>query len=203
VTQGLIWPDLFATLAVWTIGFGAASVVGVAIGLLAGWSRWVRYIADPWLNVLHAIPDLALIPIFILWFGIGFQFKVFLVFLAGLFYVAVNTLAGVQATENRFIDVAKTFGAGRGRIFRTVLLPGSVPYIITGLRQGSARAIVGVVVAEFVSSNQGIGFRISLAASTLRIELVMFGIILLAGFGILVGALLGRLERRFDAWRVD
>lgn len=201
VSRGLIWDDLLATFAVWLIGFGAASLVGIAIGLAAGWNRHVRYVADPWLNVLHAIPDLALIPIFILWFGIGFEFKVFLVFLSGIFYVAVNTLAGVQATENRFLDVAKTFGADRRKMFRTVLLPGSIPYIATGLRQGSARAIVGVVVAEFVSSNQGIGFRISLAASTLQIDLVMFGVLILAGFGIIVGELLGRFERRFDAWR--
>ena len=155
--------------------------------MAAGWFRRVSYVAGPWLNFVYAAPDLAFVPMFILWFGIGVTFKVWLVFLASLFFVAINTMAGVHATEERFLNVARTYGASRKTLFQTVVLPGSVPYIITGLRQGAARAVVGVVVAEFVSSNQGIGFMISIAGATLNTPRVMLGVVLLAALGIHYG----------------
>lgn len=201
IVTGQIWDDIWITFFVWGLGFLLAAIVGVTIGLAAGWFRRVRYVVDPWLNVLDAIPSLALIPIFILWFGIGLNFKVFLVFLSAFFFVAVNTLAGVQATERRYVDVAEGFGASRSLMLRSVTLPGSVPYILTGLRQGAARALVAVIVAEFVSSNVGIGFTIAMSGATLQTGRVMFGILLLAIIGIGIGEILGRAERRFDAWR--
>ena len=111
------------------------------------------------------------------------------------------TLAGVRATEGRFVTVARSFGAKRGKILRTVILPGSVPYIITGLRQAAGRSLVGVVAAEFVASNEGIGFMTSVAGQTFNTPRVMAGIIMLAVTGVLVAELLGRVEHRFDAWR--
>ena len=199
--RGSMWTDIWATLSVWLVGFFAAAIVGIFVGLLAGWFRHVSYVANPWLNVLYAAPELAFVPIFILWFGIGFGFKVFIVFLAALFFIAINTIAGVHATEQRFLEVAQTFGASRLRVFTSIVLPGSVPYIMTGLRQGAGRAVVGVVAAEFISSNQGIGFVIMVAGQTVQTGRVFVGIVLLAAFGILTGEILRRIERRFDVWR--
>lgn len=203
IGRGTLWRDAWATFSVWATGFSAAIVVGVPVGLLAGWYSSVGHIANPWLNVLYSVPSLALVPIFILWFGIGFQFKVFLVFMSAIFFIAINTLAGVRSTEARFIDVAETYGASGFLLFRTIVLPGSVPHIITGIRQGAARAIVGVVVAEFVSANQGIGFMITLAGSTLNTARLMFGLAILAAFGIVVGELLRRVEQHFETWRPE
>jgi ABC-type nitrate/sulfonate/bicarbonate transport system permease component len=199
--RGTLWTNVSATLLVWLLGFALAAIVGTAVGLIAGWFRRASYIAVPWLNVLYATPELAFVPIFILWFGIGVQFKVFVVFLACVFQVTLNTMAGVHATEARFIEVARTYGAGGWMLFRTVVLPGSLPYIMTGLRQGAGRAVVAVVAAEFISANQGLGFLIAVAGQTLQTSRVFMGIVLLAAFGILLGEILGRLERRFDVWR--
>lgn len=199
--SGELWRHIAATFAVWATGFVLASTLGIAVGIMAGWFPKFRYIADPWLNTLDSIPTLALIPIFILWFGIGFAFKVFVVFLSTLFLVAVNTMAGVRATERSLLDVASTFGASRRTVLTTVVLPGSVPYILTGLRQGAARALVGVVVAEFVSADRGLGFMISVSGAMMSTARVMFGVVLLTGLGVVLGDLLGRLEMRFDAWR--
>lgn len=201
IQLGTLWDDVAATLQVWVVGFIVAAAAGILIGLTAGWFRRVSYIANPWLNVLFAAPDLAFVPIFILWFGIGFTFKVWIVFLGALFYVAINVLAGVHSTEERYLEVARTFGARRSTIFRTIVLPGSVPYIITGLRLGAGRALVGVVAAEFISSNQGLGFIISVAGSTLNTSRVMVGILIIATFGIVTGEILRRVEARFDVWR--
>ena len=201
VQLGTLWGDVTATLEVWIVGFTIAAVSGILIGLLAGWFKRASYVANPWLNVLYAAPDLAFVPIFILWFGIGFTFKVWIVFLAAIFFIAINTMAGVHATEERFLAVAKTFGASRMTIFRSIVLPGSVPYIMTGLRQGSGRAIVGVVAAEFISSNQGVGYLITVSGQTLNTPRLMVGIVMLAAFGIATSEVLSRIEKHFDVWR--
>jgi ABC-type nitrate/sulfonate/bicarbonate transport system permease component len=201
VQRGSLWEDIRATLFVWAVGFVLASVTGILLGLIAGSYRRASYIANPSLNDLYAAPELAFVPMFILWFGIGFTFKVFIVFLAAIFLVTINTIAGVHATESRFLAVASTFGASRLTIFRTIVLPGSIPYIMTGLRQGSSRSIVGVVAAEFISSNQGVGFLIIVSGQTLNTARLMVGIVLLATFGIITGEIFRRIEKRFDVWR--
>ena len=199
--EGEIWHELWVSFQEWSIGFFMAAIVGIVIGLVAGWFKWVRYIAEPWLNVLYAVPELALIPIFILWFGIGLEFKVWLAFLSAIFVIAINTMAGVHGTEMKYLAVAATYGAGRMRVFRTVVLPGSVPFIMTGLRQGSGRALVGVIGAEFLSANQGIGFFIALSGQTINTPQVMAGIVILGAFGIVTGEFFRIVEQRFDVWR--
>jgi ABC-type nitrate/sulfonate/bicarbonate transport system permease component len=200
-SDGTIFPAIGATLFVWIIGFALASAVGIALGILGGVSLRFRYLITPWLNITYVAPDLAFVPILILWFGIGMGFKVVLVFITAVFYVAINTLAGVEASEAKFVTVARSFSASRLQILRSVTLPGSVPYIITGLRQGASRAIVAVIVAEFVSSTQGIGFMIAVSSQFLETANVMLGIVLLAVFGVAVNEVLTRIDRRFDAWR--
>ena len=199
--RGDIWRHIWASLSVWLVGFSIASVVGILLGLAAGWYRRAGLITVPWLNFVYAAPDLAFVPIFILWFGLGFVFKVWVVFLGVVIYVALNTIAGVHATEDRFLAVARTYGASRAKTFRSIVLPGSVPYIMTGLRLASGRAVVGVIGAEFISANEGLGFFISISGTTFQTARVFVGILLLAGTGILLNEVLGRVERRFDSWR--
>jgi NitT/TauT family transport system permease protein len=199
--RGWIWPHLVATASVWVIGYLLAAAVGISVGLLVGMSSRLSKIAQPWLNAIYVTPDIALVPIFIIWFGIGFEFKVWYVFLAGFFFVAVNTLTGVRASEGRFIRVARHFGASRRRIIATVVLPGSLPYIVTGLRQAAGRSLVGVVAAEFVASNTGIGFMVSVAGQTFDTARVMAGIVVLVAAGIGTAELLRRVEQRFAGWR--
>lgn len=201
--RGDIWRHIRASGSVWLVGFTVASVFGILLGLVAGWYRRAGLITVPWLNFVYAAPDLAFVPIFILWFGLGFVFKVWVVFLGVIIYVALNTIAGVHATEDRFLAVARTYGASRLQIFRTIVLPGSIPYIMTGLRLASGRAVVGVVGAEFISANEGLGFFISISGTTFQTSRVFVGIILLAATGVLLNEILGRIERRFDSWRRD
>lgn len=203
VVTGRIWPHAWASFQVWALGFGLATIAGILLGLIAGWYRRVGLVAIPWLQVVYVAPDLAFVPLFILWFGLGLVFKVWVVFVGVLIYVALNTIAGVQATEDRFLAVARTYGASRLMVFRTIVLPGSVPYIMTGLRLASGRALVGVVGAEFISSNEGLGFVISISGALLQTDRLFAGLIILASFGIVLNELLGRLERRFERWRAE
>ena len=200
-STGSIWADIGATLFVFVVGFTISSVLGIGIGLTSGFSRRFRYVADQWLNASNVIPDLAIVPLLIVWFGVGLTFKVVLVVLVGTFYVAINTLTGVKSAEGRFMRVGHSFGASRMRVVRTVILPGSLPYIITGLRQSAARSIIAVIAAEFISGNQGIGFFISLSGSFEETANVMLGILLLGALSIGVNEAFGWVERRLDTWR--
>jgi NitT/TauT family transport system permease protein len=201
VSQGRIWGDVAISLQEFALGFAAAAVLGILIGLLAGSSRRLNYLFDPWLAALYATPDVALVPLIILVLGTGLTAKAFIVFLTALFSVAINTLAGVQNTDPRMLEVARSFGASRLMVFRSVVLPSTVPFILTGLRLASGRALVGVVLAELIAANQGIGFVINVAGATLNTGRLMFAVVLLGLFGVFLGEVTRRLEQRFDVWR--
>jgi len=199
--RGTLWTDISVSLLEFALGYVAAVILGIAIGLAAGWYRRLNYITSPWLAAWYATPHIALIPLIILWFGIGLEYKVFYVFLVSFFSVVINALAGVQSAEAKYLEVAKSFRASQATIFRTVVLPGSLPFILTGLRLAAGRAWVGVVVAELVGANQGVGFMINLASKMLDTGRAMMGIVMLGIFGVVLGEVLGRLEKRFDVWR--
>ena len=201
IAQGRIWGDIGVSLLEFSLGFVAATIVGVVIGLVGGWSKRANYILDPWLAALYATPDVALVPLIILVLGIGIPSKVFVVFLTSLFSVAINTLVGVQSTDPRMLEVARSFRANQLTVFRTVILPSTLPYVLTGLRLASGRALVGVVLAELIAANQGIGFMINVAGSLLNTGRLMVGVLLLGIFGVLLGEVMRRVEQRFEVWR--
>jgi ABC-type nitrate/sulfonate/bicarbonate transport system permease component len=201
LAQSGLWGDVRITLIEFGLGFLLGSLAGIVLGLVAGTSRRAAAVLDPWIGILYVAPIVALTPLFILWFGIGINFKVFVVFLVTVFPVALNVRTGVATGESKFRRMAFSFGVPPAKLLLTVILPGAVPYILTGMRQAMGRALVGVVVAELIASNQGIGFLISLGGATFNTPQVMFGIALLALLGILLGQVFGAFERHFDRWR--
>ena len=201
LAKGAIYEHLWVSIAEYFAGYGLAIVIGVTLGFLAGWSRIANYVLDPWITVLYSAPVVALVPIIILAFGIDLASKAVIVFFICVFSIIVNTMVGVQQTGKTFLDVSKTFGASQRMQITSVVLPGSVPYILTGLRLAGGQATVGVVVGELVAGNEGIGFLLDRAGANLQSSLVM-GIILLLGlWGIGLGEVLRRLELRFESWR--
>lgn len=201
ISNGVIWPHIQASGTEYILGFVSALVVGVPVGLAIGMFRRLNYLLDPWLSAIYATPTVALVPLIIIILGIGLEAKVFVVFLEAIFVVVVSTMAGVHAADANFHDIAESFRASRWMRFRSVVLPASVPYILTGARLGTGRALVGVVVAEFLASNGGIGFYISLNGSLLQSARVYFGIVLLGILGVLLGEAVRTIERRFERWR--
>jgi NitT/TauT family transport system permease protein len=201
-SSGNIWPHLAVSATEYFAGFGLAAVIGITLGFAAGWWRMANYILDPWITILYSAPVVALVPIIIFAFGIDLAAKAVIVFLICVFSIIVNTMIGVQQTGKQFLDVSRTFGASELKQITSVVLPGSVPYILTGLRLGGGHATVGVVVAELVAGNQGIGFVLDRAGSNLQSSLVMGVILLLGLWGVTFAELMGRLEGRFEAWRV-
>ena len=203
VADGSLASSVASSLTEYVLGFGAAILIGIGLGLAAGWYRRVDCVVSPWVAVLYAMPHVALIPLAILWFGIGLSYKVFFVFLISFFPVVINTLAGVKATEEHYLEVARSFRASQLRVFRTVVLPGAVPFIMTGLRLGAGRAWIGVVVAELVGANSGLGFVIGQASEMLDTAKMMMAIIALGLLGMLLIDIMHRVEKRFDVWRPE
>src|ERR1700730_6908734 len=160
LTQGNLLADLAFSGKNFAIGFGIALVSGVVIGGIVGWYRRFRMIADPFLNALYAAPRIAMMPVIIIWFGIGMWSKVFIVFLSVFFPILVNTVAGIRNMDRDLLRAAQAFCASDWQIFKTLAIPGSVPFILTGVRQGVAVGLIGVVVGEMLGSSEGIGFMV-------------------------------------------
>jgi ABC-type nitrate/sulfonate/bicarbonate transport system permease component len=200
-TSGVIWPHIRVSLLEWTSGFALGLVTSIPVGLVLGYFRRAEFLFDPILAAAYATPLVALVPMIVLVFGVGTESKIFVVWLETFITVAITTLAGGHAADKRYLDIARSFGASRWLTFRSVNLPSSVPYIITGVRLGAGRALVGVVIAEFIASNVGIGFYISFNGTLLNTSRVMLGVVLIGLFGLVIGQVIRRIEQRFESWR--
>jgi ABC-type nitrate/sulfonate/bicarbonate transport system permease component len=201
--NGAIWPHITTSLGEFAAGFVIAMVIGIPLGLLIGSFRRVDYLFNGLLAGLNATPNVALIPLIILVAGIGLEAKVIIVFLSAFFSVVVTTFTGVSTTAARHLDITRSFGGTRWLAFRTVVLPSTFPFILSGTRIGLGRALVGVVSAELLSANQGLGFYISLYGTFLDTARVMLGIAIFGVFGVVIGERLRVVERRFEIWRPD
>jgi ABC-type nitrate/sulfonate/bicarbonate transport system permease component len=185
------------------VGFGIAAVAGIVLGFAMGWFRRLEYFLDPLVNFLYASPRIALVPLLVLWFGIGMESKVAIIFLMAVFPVTINTLQGVHSVDKDLIDLARSFNASGWQLLWTVVLPSSIPLIITGLRIGLGVALIGVVVGEFMASTAGLGFRIEQAASNFETDQVFVGLIIIGASGALLTEALRHLERRFAKWKTN
>jgi ABC-type nitrate/sulfonate/bicarbonate transport system permease component len=199
--DGELAEDLAFSGTEFAIGYLAATLTAIPMGLLLGWYPRMRYALDPFVTFLYATPRIVLLPLFIIWFGIGMESKIAVIFLGAFFAILINTTAGVRNLDSHLIRVARSFGARDLAIFRSIALPGSVPFILTGLRLGIGHALIGVVVGELVAAPHGIGRMMAIAGATFQSSKVFVGLFIIAGTGMLMTYALARLERHFDAWR--
>jgi ABC-type nitrate/sulfonate/bicarbonate transport system permease component len=193
--------DVATSAQEFAIGYALAAAVGIPAGMLLGWYPRARYALDPFVTFLYATPRIVLLPLFIIWFGIGIESKIAVIFLGAFFAILINTTAGVRNLDTQLIRVARSLGGDDLVIFRTIALPGSVPFILTGLRLGLGHALIGVVVGEYVAAQHGIGKMMMIAGQTFQSSTVFAGLFIIAVAGLLLTLFLQRLERHFDAWR--
>lgn len=200
-TSDTIWQDLGASGAELLYGLALAAVIGIPAGMLLGWYRRVGYLFDPIVNFFYSIPRIALGPLLIVWLGIGLSSKVALVFLMAFFPIVINTTTGMRDVDSHLVRAARCFGGGDLQIFRTIALPGSVPYVLSGLRLAVGQALIGVFVAELLGAQHGIGLLMNNAGQQFQTATVFAGLIIFAVAGFALTALLRRAEHHFDAWR--
>lgn len=185
------------------LGFAMALVLGVILGVIIGWYRKVEMLTNPFVNSLYAIPRVAMIPLIIIWFGIGIWSKVFIVFMTAFFPILINTIGGIRATDPDLLRAARAFCASDWQIFKTLAVPGAVPFILTGIRQGVALGLIGVVVGEMFGGSEGIGFMVAYGSQTFDTAQLFVGVMVIAFAGILLTWLTERLERHFSRWRPE
>ena len=193
--SGSLWRDISYTAASTLIGFVLGTVIGSATGLLFWFSRPVALVAEPWLIVLNALPKLALAPVMVIWFGIGFQSKVVLAFLMTVVVSAMSAYGGVQAVDPALETLLVSLGARPGQIFLRLVVPSAMPSIITGLRVNIALAMAGSIVGEFIASDRGLGRMIVYAGTIFDLKLVWVGVVVLSIVSVLMYAAVVLLEK--------
>jgi len=185
------------------LGFAAAALVGIPLGITMGKSEHVRIAVEPLVELIRPIPPLAWIPIAILWLGIGNPSSVFIIFLGAFFPILLNTVSGVISIDKIFIEAAYILNASDRALFTKVLIPGALPSIFTGLRIGMGIGWMTLVAAELVGVREGlgVGYMIMTARDAQRSDEIMAGMLVIGLIGLLINCLLSRLESMVVRWR--
>ncbi len=203
IGSGELGSALFSSVQTLLFGFTIASVIGIVLGLLIGRYKMVDAATDWLVNALYATPLVAIIPLVILWFGLGDVAKLFIVSILTVFPVLINTAAGVRNVPQSLIDVSTAFGANEHQVFAKIIMPAAVPYMMTGLRLGIGRAIIGMVVAEFFTAITGLGALIVKFGNQYDTASMFVPILVLMLMGIGLTSLVRRAEDAFAPWRLS
>ena len=199
-TAGPILFHARQTLMTTLIGFGAAVVLGLLLGFAIGASATVNDAVYPLLVGFNSIPKAAVVPLLVMWFGIGSVPAVLTAFLLAFFPIAVNVAVGLATLEPELSDVLRVLGASRWQIFRKVGVPRTMPLFFASLKVAISSAFVGSVISETVASNAGIGYLMAVAASDFNTRLAFAGLFVLAALGVLLYGLFAAVERRMTGW---
>ena len=201
IERGELQAAFLASVEGLAIGLVMAIVLGTLTGLLMGRYRLVDQIFDIQVSALYSTPNVALIPLLILWFGIGLVSKVAIVFLAAFFPIVVNTYSGVRNVSRGLVEIALAEGADERKVFTKIIVPAALPFIMTGIRLAMPRAVVGIVVAELFTAVTGLGGAIVTYGNAFATDKLFVVIIVLALLGVSLTESLRFLERRMAPWK--
>jgi ABC-type nitrate/sulfonate/bicarbonate transport system permease component len=200
--HGDLIPALASSMKLLAIGFGIAIVLGCSLGIALGRYRLFDVTFGPYLNALYATPEIALVPLILVWFGFGLGGRVVVVVIASFFPIFINTYAGVRDAPGNLVEVARSFGVRTERgLLRRVVVPAALPFILAGLRLSIGRGVVGMAVAEVYLRLGGIGSLIVQYGAAFKTNYVLAAILPLPVLSILLTKILAMIERRLDGWR--
>src|SRR5579862_7344267 len=200
---GELQTDIVVSLEEFVLGFVLASLAAICIGILMASSKALCEFLDPWVSMLYSTPFVAIAPLLTLWLGIGLASHIAVVFIVVVFPVLINTYTGLANSDRDLIEVARSFGANQIQIFAKIRFPGALPFIVAGLRQGVARGLVGVVVAELFGSHAGLGYLILISGQQFDPAGLFVGILIFALAGIGTVEAIRFVERRMAPWRTQ
>src|SRR3989449_1291601 len=189
------------SLEVYAVGLVSSLVLGIFLGLLMGRYRLAEYLLDPYVYALDATPRVALIPLLLLWFGLGAPAKIAIVFLSGLFPVLMNTFSGVRTVSASLVDIGRVYGAGEAKIFTKIILPAALPFIMAGVRLAVGRALIGIITAEMVTAGTGPGALMVRYSSAFATDKFFVPVIFLALLGVILSRAVELLQRRLAPWK--
>jgi sulfonate transport system permease protein len=200
-TYGTLQASVLVSAERWGIGFFVGVAIAVVLAIWSGLSRIGENTLDPLLNLARSVPLFGLLPLFIVWFGIGTMPKIIIVTLGALFPMYVNTFAGIRGVDPKLGELGQVLGLSRWELVRHVVLPGSLPSVFTGLRLSVIGSLLALVVAEQVNANAGLGFMISTAQEFLANNIIVVCLVVYAILGVLADAIIRMVERRALTWR--
>ncbi|MDR7559552.1 MAG: ABC transporter permease [Armatimonadota bacterium] len=195
-----LWFNAAQTLYTTLVGFGLAIIGGLALGLAIGYSGLIYRALYPLLVGFNSVPKVAIVPVLVIWFGIGTVPAIVTAFLISFFPIVVNVATGLATLEPELQDVLRSLGASKGEIFLKIGLPRSLPYFFASLKVAVTLAFVGAVISETVAANRGIGYLMLSASSRFDVPLVFAGLVAVAGMGVVLFAAFAVVERRLTGW---
>jgi sulfonate transport system permease protein len=199
--QGVLLPNLLISLRRVLEGLGLGVGIGLTLAVLSGLFRAGEDLLDPVVQAARAVPILGLVPLAIIWFGVGEMPKIFLIALGSTFAIYINTFAGIRGVDTKLVEAGETFGLDRWGLVRKIILPGALPNFLIGLRLALVGSWLIVIVAEEINAQSGLGYLIMQAQTTDRTDIMMLGLAIYAILGLLADALVRLLERRLLTWR--
>jgi sulfonate transport system permease protein len=198
--RGELITNILASLYRVLLAVGAAGVIGIPLGLAMGWLPRFRAAVDPLLEFVRPIPPLAWIPLSILWFGIGDTQIVYIIFLAAFFPIVLSSMAGARDIDPYLVRAGLSLGAGPGELFFTVVLPGALPNIFTGLRVGLGIGWMALVAGELVAAPSGLGYMINNARTLFRSDYILLGMVLIGALGLMLDFIMRQAARFVMPW---
>jgi len=198
---GTLLQATWVSLELFLVGFGIAIGIGVPIGVTLGRSAKAFQFFETFITIMWATPVIALLPLFVIWFGLTFTTQLLIVLLSAVFPIILNTEIGVRNVDTTLLEMVTCFGATRGERLRYVIWPAAVPYITTGLRVGVGRAIVGVVVAELFTTASGLGGQMTYYANYFETSKYFADLFMFILFSVVVTEVVALLERRYSRWK--
>jgi ABC-type nitrate/sulfonate/bicarbonate transport system permease component len=192
IMNGNIFRHILVSLLRIMVGYSLGSVVAISLGILMGLNNTINDICEPFIELFRPIPPYAYISIALLWFGIGFMGKVFIIFVGTFFVVLINTIMGVVEIDRKLIEAAKTLGGQKYFIVRKVIIPVSLPSILVGLRLGFGTAWLSLIAAEMVAASSGLGFLISDAREFVQTDVVIMGMVIIGLIGYAFSVMFGK-----------
>jgi NitT/TauT family transport system permease protein len=195
--EGVLLSSLGVTAAETLTGLAAGCVIGVAMGIAIGIARPVRDVLEPFLLVANAFPKIAMAPLFMVWFGIGFLLKVAVAFSLVVVVMALSTYSGMRTVRPELVNSARTMGAGESQIFRKIVMPSIMPWLFAGLRVSITFALIGAVLGEFIAAQSGLGYMIDDGMANFDSELIFLALVLLLIIVLLANAFMSWVGRRY------
>jgi NitT/TauT family transport system permease protein len=200
-TEGILWGNLGISLWVYVVGMVISIVIAVPMGLFIGGVRIVDKIASPYIWAIYTTPRLILMPLVLLWVGINDTARIVIIVLSAVPATLVVVMEGVKTVDNSLLRAARTFGASRYRLFRSVVMPSTVPFIATGIRMGVSRGLIGLFIGELFTAANGIGYIIALSTKTFNSAQTFAMLFIFVFFCVAMVGLTQLLERKVSVWR--
>jgi NitT/TauT family transport system permease protein len=202
IDSGDLFHDLAVSAVPFFIGLGAAVIIGVPLGIVMGWRQRVGYALDPLMTVFYASPLVALAPLLVIFFGVGVAGKAMIVFVLSVFPFIFNAYAGVHAVDRLLINVVRSLGGGEWDLYRKVIFPSVLPYMVAGARIAVGRALIGVLVGEFFAASEGLGYAISRFGDIFSIDRMFACILVVMVIAVVLTEGIRWAERAAFPWRV-